>query len=966
MQTIAIDTETLPFGPACMAPPLVVSSVTADGDPELFHVGEGPAVVRQLLEQACDGAVRLVGHNMAYDAAVYCAQWPELVPLVFEAYDADGITCTMVRQKLLDIAAGCYRGWANAQTGAWIKHGYGLDHLAKRHCDLEIDKGDYWRTRYGELVDVPVHRWTDAARSYAAGDSYATKLVYEAQEKAKPHPKILDDEYRQARAAFVLHLISAWGIRTDAEGVEMLRQSALEELAEVRPILLESGLLRRNNTRNLKAALARMAEIKPDGKKTETGRLSLDAEACLASGDDTLIALSRYTKAQNVLSTDVKAMEVGIDRPIHSRFDSLMETGRTSCIAKGTPIEVVRDVAEHPEGIPIEKVRAGDLVYAFDAMGDLVLRRVRWAGKTGRRKVVRLHWQGDGHRATGYLDLTPEHRVRLVTGEYCEARALRTGDRVLSLSRGTTQGYARLWATGVGEISREHRFIYEQTHGGCTPQHVHHRNGNCLDNRVDNLEGLSASQHTSLHSADPSPETRAARGAAVKRRWRDNRSQLLSRVPRGEECWNWLGLGKKWLIRELYRFRGSPVKLAKAHRLDYATLQKYLAANGVDFRGIARQYNAHGERITAAFVRRGRKLCQRLPAKVALQEIGLGWYRWAEVQQQHGYAVPFNHRVTRLETLDKPVDVYDIHVEQDHNFVAGGICVHNSSGPNLQNLKRRRGVRECYVPRPGYLFAACDIDKAELHTLAQVCKRVLGFTRLGDRLNAGFDPHLDVGAQLLGISYDEAVARRKDPAVKRARLHAKPANFGFPGGMGVDGFLTYAKGTYNISFAYEDAARLRQTWLDTWPEMDRYFQWINALLGQAGVATIVHLYSNRERGLVPYCVACNSFFQGLAADGAKAAMWAVAKGQYADPSSPLYGSRTVNFIHDELLVEVPEARAAECAHELQRVMVEAFNPWVPDYPVTAGVALMHRWSKDAEPVYNSDGELIPWTEAMAA
>jgi DNA polymerase-1 len=95
-------------------------------------------------------------------------------------------------------------------------------------------------------------------------------------------------------------------------------------------------------------------------------------------------------------------------------------------------------------------------------------------------------------------------------------------------------------------------------------------------------------------------------------------------------------------------------------------------------------------------------------------------------------------------------------------------------------------------------------------------------------------------------------------------------------------------------------------------------------------------------------------------------MWAVAKKQYNEPSSALYGSRTVNFIHDELLVEVPEDRAAEAAGELQSTIVEAFNPWVPNHPVTAGVALMHRWSKEAEAVYNAAGELIPWLESMAA
>jgi DNA polymerase I-like protein with 3'-5' exonuclease and polymerase domains len=137
------------------------------------------------------------------------------------------------------------------------------------------------------------------------------------------------------------------------------------------------------------------------------------------------------------------------------------------------------------------------------------------------------------------------------------------------------------------------------------------------------------------------------------------------------------------------------------------------------------------------------------------------------------------------------------------------------------------------------------------------------------------------------------------------------------------------------------------------------------MCGEAGVCNVRHLFSHRLRGLAPYTVACNSFFQGLAADGAKAALFEVAKRQYGDPASPLFGTRTVNFIHDELLVEVPEDWAHEAAMELQRVMIDAFNGWVPDVPVRAGVSLMRRWSKNAEPLWEG-GRLVPWENREAA
>jgi intein/homing endonuclease len=37
--------------------------------------------------------------------------------------------------------------------------------------------------------------------------------------------------------------------------------------------------------------------------------------------------------------------------------------------------------------------------------------------------------------------------------------------------------------------------------------------------------------------------------------------------------------------------------------------------------------------------------------------------------------------------VDGTHEVYDLEVEDNHNFIAGGLCVHNSSmSPNWQNL----------------------------------------------------------------------------------------------------------------------------------------------------------------------------------------------------------------------------------------------------------------------------------------
>ena len=50
------------------------------------------------------------------------------------------------------------------------------------------------------------------------------------------------------------------------------------------------------------------------------------------------------------------------------------------------------------------------------------------------------------------------------------------------------------------------------------------------------------------------------------------------------------------------------------------------------------------------------------------------------------YELLSNHNVYAIEYLEGLYDVYDLEVEQYHNFIANELCVHNCSDPNLQNI----------------------------------------------------------------------------------------------------------------------------------------------------------------------------------------------------------------------------------------------------------------------------------------
>jgi len=323
-----------------------------------------------------------------------------------------------------------------------------------------------------------------------------------------------------------------------------------------------------------------------------------------------------------------------------------------------------------------------------------------------------------------------------------------------------------------------------------------------------------------------------------------------------------------------------------------------------------------------------------------------------------------------------------------------------SYGDVVQLLPRNMGIRECIVARPGYVLASIDYGGLELVTHAQSCMWIVGWSKLAEwiKREGASAAHAALGAQLAGCEFEDFKKRMKaERFLKDCRQAAKPANFGFPGGMGAAKLVLQQRkqgpdtlapsgrvykglrfcilmggelecGTTKVT-EYKGrplpptcakciacAEDLRSKWFATFPENRVYFDHVNKEVERG---RIVQHVSQRERGGVEFCAAANGYFQALAADGAKLALCRVAREQYVDRGTALFGSRTILFAHDELVIEMPEDRAHEASHRVSDIMVAAMGEFCPDVPVEAPPALMRRWYKGAEPVY-VDGRLVPW------
>ncbi len=286
-----------------------------------------------------------------------------------------------------------------------------------------------------------------------------------------------------------------------------------------------------------------------------------------------------------------------------------------------------------------------------------------------------------------------------------------------------------------------------------------------------------------------------------------------------------------------------------------------------------------------------------------------------------------------------------------------------TNGFQLQNPPRSGPIRECFVPRPGYVFLGTDLDTAELRSWAQICLWVTGQSELAKALNQGIDPHLLLAADILNVPYEVAKARYDagESEVDETRQLAKIPNFGYPGGMGAPTLVDFARATYRTIIAPYKAAELKQTWLRRWPEAEGYFRYVNSHFNGRDTATIVQFKSGRVRGDVYFTEACNSFFQGLTADAAKACGWRITKECYVDHGTALFGSRLWNFPHDEFLLETPAHLGHDAAQRLKALVEDEVSRWMPDVVAKTTPVLMDRWYKKAKPKFDQNGRLRPFT-----
>jgi DNA polymerase-1 len=244
----------------------------------------------------------------------------------------------------------------------------------------------------------------------------------------------------------------------------------------------------------------------------------------------------------------------------------------------------------------------------------------------------------------------------------------------------------------------------------------------------------------------------------------------------------------------------------------------------------------------------------------------------------------------------------------------------SSSSPNLQNIPIRtelgRRIRQAFVPEPGWRFVAADYSQIELRILAHLS----GEETLVDAFQRGEDIHARTAARIMGVAPDAVT-----PEMRRL---AKVVNFGVL--YGISGFgLAQA-----ASIARQDAQRFIDDYFASHPRVRAYLDgvvaegrargYVTTLLGRRRYLPDLGSRNPAVRGAAER-MAANAPIQGTASDVIKLAMVRVAEAL----GGRGLRARLLLQVHDELLLEAPEAEVAAVRALLPEVMEAVMALAVP-------------------------------------
>lgn len=256
-------------------------------------------------------------------------------------------------------------------------------------------------------------------------------------------------------------------------------------------------------------------------------------------------------------------------------------------------------------------------------------------------------------------------------------------------------------------------------------------------------------------------------------------------------------------------------------------------------------------------------------------------------------------KITDINSVGKR-NVYDLEIDEIHNFIANEICVHNCSRPNAQQLPK--SVTKIIVPRDNFIIADADFSQIEYRTMTALARE----THLIEQFS---DPDSDFHTIMASVMFQIPYASVSPDM----RSSAKSFNFGIPYGMGFKSLSILLFGDSTPEHV-EEAKRLYELYFKDQPNIRKFFERAKETASVYKYNTThfnrVRAYSfmdangnySEAKKAMALRQAGNFIIQGSSADIFKIA---IARNFSFIRKYKLFGKILItNLVHDEMLYEL--------------------------------------------------------------
>ena len=243
-----------------------------------------------------------------------------------------------------------------------------------------------------------------------------------------------------------------------------------------------------------------------------------------------------------------------------------------------------------------------------------------------------------------------------------------------------------------------------------------------------------------------------------------------------------------------------------------------------------------------------------------------------------------------------------------------------SNDPNLQNIPVRtaegRRIREAFIAPPGHFIVSADYSQIELRIMAHISQD----ENLLRAFAEGLDVHRATASEVFGVPVEEVSSEQ--------RRYAKVINFGLIYGMSAHGLAK------NLGIERSAASAYIERYFHRFAGVKRYMDdtraqakaqgYVETVFGRRLWLPEINSPNGPSRAGAERA-AINAPMQGTAADLIKLAMVAVQDTLDAEGRA----SKIIMQVHDELVLEVPEAELAWAKEAVPRLMAGVAQLRVP-------------------------------------